>query len=255
MASAPYHETALAVSHGGSALCRSFMPCYGQAMSSIPPNAPAERGSARGGGPRARRPRYLTAALIAALVFGAGCWTEGCARLTYYRGDQDHGATLNASIQSDEDRARAEALYARYVDVADTASGRAVPMAAATFVLGAALLALAARGLGARSNTRSALMQVVAAQAIVVGASFFVLRDVREAELDWELERTLIHQREKLPPEQYAEVVPAVEAMRRWAPPGWLVVRTLTSGLIVLALSRPRAREFFEMAGEPVSER
>ena len=30
-------------------------------------------------------------ALVAALVFGAGCWTEGCKRLAYYRGEREHG--------------------------------------------------------------------------------------------------------------------------------------------------------------------
>lgn len=224
-------------------------------MTSIPPSASTERGSARGAEPRPRRPRYLVVALIAALIFGAGCWTEGCARLTFYRGEQDHGAALNASIRDDGARARAEALYQRYTEVAEAARGRAVPIAAATFVLGAALLALASRGLAGRSNTRSALMQVVVAQALVVGGSYFALRDVREAELDWELDRTLIHQRESLPPEQYAEIVPIVQTMRQWAPPGWLAVRTVASGLIVLALSRPRSREFFETAAEPVSER
>ena len=128
-------------------------------------------------------------------------------------------------------------------------------MAAATFVLGAALLALAARGLAGKSNTRSALMQVVAAQSILVVASYFVTRDMANAEADWQYETALIHQRERLPPDQYQQVVPTLRAMRRWAPPGWLVFRTVASALIVVALSRPRAREFFEAAARPVSER
>lgn len=223
-----------------------------QAMGSIPPNASADGGPsrARETEPRARRPRWLVVALVGALVFGAGCWTEGCGRLAFYRGERDHGTALNASIRDDADRAEAEGLYQRYIDVADAARGRAVPIAAATFVLGAALLALASRGLAGRSNTRGVLMQVVAAQAVVVIGSYFVLRDVRGAELDWEFERSLIHQRESLPPDQYGEIVPTVRVMRRWAPPGWLAFRTLASGLILLALSRPRARAFFEAAGE-----
>lgn len=229
-------------------------------MSSIPP--PHDRDSsapesARGAAPRpvGARPRYLLVALVAALVFGAGCWTEGCGRLAFYRGESDPHANMNATIRDDADRARAEALYQRFVDVADMQRGRAIPMAAATFVLGAALLALAARGLAGRSNTRSALMQVVAAQAIVVVASYFVTRDMWRAEADWQWEMALIHQRERLPPDQYAEVMPAVSAIRRWAPPGWLVIRTVASALIVVALSRPRSREFFEAAGRPISER
>ena len=54
------------------------------------------------------------------------------------------------------------------------------------FVLGAALLALGSRSLSGRVNTRKLLIQLVAAQAFVVGASFFALRDMQRAELDWQ---------------------------------------------------------------------
>jgi hypothetical protein len=232
-------------------------PDRGAPKDSQPPDAPERAGDSRrpevrgerpfaAQGPVARRPRYLLFALIGALVFGAGCWTEGCNRLAFYRGEHDHSATLNASIRDDAERAHAESLYQRFVETSDASKGRAIPMAAATFVLGAALLALAARGLAGRSNTRSALMQVVAAQAIVVCLSYFIMRDMRNAELDWEFERSLIHQHEVLPPDQYRDVVPTVRAMRRWAPPGWLAFRTLASALIFLALSRQGSREFFE---------
>ena len=202
-----------------------------------------------------KKPRYLLVALIMALVFGAGCWTEGCGRLAFYRGERDQSQALNASIKSDVDRTRAEALYHRYTEVADAARARAIPIAAATFVLGAALLALAARGLAGKNNTRSPLVQVVVAQAAIVVLAYFVTRDVRNAELDWEIERTLIHQRETLPADQYEQVVPMMHSMRVIGVPGWLILRTLASGLIVFALTRQRSREFFEAAGNAVSER
>lgn len=202
----------------------------------------------------AARPRYLVVALVVALVFAAGCWTEGCARLQFYRGGRDAGAVLNAQIHDDGDRAQVEDLYKRYTDTAENARGRAVPMAAAMFVLGAALLALAARGLAGRTNARSALVQVVAAQAIVVVASWFVMRDVTEAELDWHLARTLAQQREALKPEEFVKVAPVVRDARRWGGPAWLVVRTVASALIVIALTRRRSREFFD-AANPAAER
>jgi hypothetical protein len=205
----------------------------------------------RGGG---KRPRYVLVALIAALVFGAGCWTEGCNRLAFYRGEREASSSLNAAIHDDTDRARAESLFQRYVDIADSARGRALPLAAGTFVLGAALLALAARGLAGKSNTRSALMQVVAAQAIVVAISYFATRDVHDAELDWEFESSLMSKHETLPPDQYAELVPKVHAVRHWTPPVWLAVRSLASLLILIAFSRPRAREFFDAAAPPVAD-
>jgi hypothetical protein len=195
------------------------------------------------------RPRYLVVALVMALVFGAGCWTEGCARLQFYRGAEDAGAMLNAQIRDDADRSHVEDLYRRFLDVAEAARKRAVPMSAASFVLGAALLALASRGLAGRVNARSALVQVVAAQAIVVVAAFFVLRDVTNAELDWHLARTLAQQREALVPDDFAKIEPVLRDARYYAGPGWLVLRTVASLLIVVALTRPRSRAFFEAAG------
>lgn len=225
-------------------------------MSSIPPPSSSPGREASGStAPGPRRPRYLVVALVAALVFGAGCWTEGCGRLAFYRGESDNAHVLHASIKDEAERARAESLYRRFTEVADENRSRAIPMAAAIFVLGAALLALASRGLAGKTNTRSALVQVVVAQAAVVAASYFVTRDVRNAELDWEIERTLIHQRETLPPDQYQELVPMMASVRRVGVPGWLAVRTLASALIVFALTRPRSREFFEAAGGQVSER
>ncbi len=239
-----------------------FLPCYGLPMSSIPPSvedaakprAEPSRGPTTPP-PKSGRPRYLVVALVGALVFGAGCWTEGCGRLAFYRGEQDRGAALNAAIHDDADRALVEARYQQFLDASDASRGRGIPFAAATFVLGAALLALAARGLAGKSNTRSALMQVVAAQAIVVAASYFATQKARDAELDWQFESSLIHQRESLTPEQYQQVVPTMRATRRWAPPAWLAFRTLASALILVALTRPRSRAFFEAAGTPVSDR
>lgn len=202
-----------------------------------------------------RRPRYLSVALAAALLIGAGCWTDGCGRLAFYRGERDHGAMMNSSVKDDEARARLDALWARVEEVSDNARGRAVPLAAASFVLGAALLALAASGLSGRSNSRSALVQVVAAQAAVVVATYFVLPDVRQAELDWHMEHSLAQQRAKMPPEQHADLAAAAAAVKRFGPPSWLVFRTLASLLIVVALTRPRSRAFFEAAADTVSER
>jgi len=203
----------------------------------------------------AKRPRYLVVALVTALAFGFGCWTDGCARLTFYRGDKDFGAAHNSMIKDDGDRSKADALYRKFVEIADATRKRVIPMASASFVLGAALLAIAARGLAGRSNARSALMQVVAAQAAVVVASHFVTAEYREAERDWQMDRELLVRKEKMRPDEYAQLVPMMSDMRRYVFPGWLVIRTIASGLIVIALSRPRSREFFEAAAGQAAER
>ncbi|MBS2014669.1 MAG: hypothetical protein JST00_17405 [Deltaproteobacteria bacterium] len=224
-------------------------------MSSQPPTD--ERSSTAGAAAKApRRPRYLVAALLMALLFGAGCWTEGCERISFYRGEQDLGRTLDASIRDDADRAKIGALYKRFAEASDAARSRALPLGAAMFVLGAALLALGARGLGGKTNTRSALVQVVTAQAVVVAISYFATREIRWAERDLEVELQLIHQRPSLPADQYEQLVPMMYGLRKAWDPTWLVIRTMASGLIVFALTRARSREFFEAAsGSAVSER
>jgi hypothetical protein len=194
-----------------------------------------------------RRPKFLVVALLMALVFGAGCWTEGCGRLAFYR-DPDALAEHADVIKDEQDKQRIDGLYQRYLDAADAQRGRSIPFSAAIFVLGAALLALTARGLAGKSNTRSALMQVVAAQAIVVGAAYFATKDMRNAELDWKFEETLAVKREDMPPDKYAALVPQWRALRVSMPPAWLGFRSVASVLIIIALSRQKAREFFEAA-------
>ena len=141
-----------------------------------PPSAPEKL---------AARPRYLVVALVTALIFGAGCWTSGCQQLQVYRGSKDQGAEIHALIRDDDERAKVEALYKKHIDASDDARSKGIPLAAATFVLGAALLALASRALAGRTSARAALMQVVAMQAIVGGTHFVAMRAATNAELDW----------------------------------------------------------------------
>jgi hypothetical protein len=222
-------------------------------MSSVPPAA--GESSVKEPLANKKRPRWLVAALVAALVFGAGCWTEGCERLSFYRGDRDARVQMIAQLKDENDRTRVDALYKQYVDIADANRSRGIPLAAATFVLGAALLALAGRGLTGRANARAAIMQVVAAQAIVVAASFFVLKDVRRAEWDWQIEYSVADRRASASPEQIKEAEPIARALMRAYSPTWLAIRSLASALILFALSRQRSREFFEAAAGQVPER
>ena len=219
-------------------------------MSSVPPLDEQESVVAK-----PRRPRYLVIAVLVALVFRAGCWTDGCPRHAFYRTDVDLGGPQNAVLRDEANRARADDMYQTFLDAANRQKGRAVPLAAATFVLGAALLALGSRSLSGRINTRKLLIQLVAAQAIVVGASFFALRDMQRAELEWQLEKTLMLQSEQMPPEDFARVAPPMRAAMHGVPPTWLAMRTLASLLVILALTRPRARAFFDSVDvHPITE-
>lgn len=204
-----------------------------------PPSVPAKAAS---------RPRYLVVALVTALIFGAGCWTSGCAQLQVYRGAKDQGATMNALIRDDRERSEVEALYERHLEAADESRSRGIPLAAATFVLGAALLALASRALAGKTNARAALMQVVAVQAIVGTTHFVAMRAATNAELDWLLAGTLAYKRQTMKPPDYAFWAPVYRGVRQYGEPTVLVVRVIASALVLFALTRQRSREFFEAA-------
>jgi hypothetical protein len=198
----------------------------------------------------ASRPRYLVVALVTALIFGAGCWTSGCQQLQVYRGAKDQGATMNAMIRDDQERAQVEALYKKHLDASDDARTKGIPLAAATFVLGAALLALASRALAGKTNARAALMQVIAVQAIVGTTHFFAMREATNAELDWLLGGTLAYKRQTLRPVDYAVWAPIYRGVRHYGEPTLLVVRAVASVLVLFALTRQRSREFFDAAAD-----
>lgn len=204
--------------------------------------------------PRAPRPRYLVVALVTALIFGAGCWTSGCQQLQIYRGVKDKGAEANALIRDDEARAHLDALYKKQLDAQDESRSKGIPLAAATFVLGAALLALSSRALAGRTNARSALMQVVAAQAIVGTIHFVAMREATNAELDYGLAATLAYRHQTQPPIEYAKWALIHRGLRGWGEPALLGIRVVASALIVFALTRQRSREFFEAASDPAPD-
>jgi hypothetical protein len=231
-------------------------------MSSFPPPPSEDNGrepaAARAEAPDAaqtRRPRWLVVALLVAMVLGTSSWWDGCARLDMYRAESSQAAArVHATIEDKAARGQAEAAYVHLLDVFGASRSRTVPLASATFVLGAALLALASRGLGGRRGSRAALLQVVLVQAAVAGATFFVTRDVREAEHAWEHACRTALQDQAFPPEWKPRAAAIEDFKLRLEAPFGLATRTLASALVVLALTRPRARASFDAEGAPVPE-
>ena len=203
----------------------------------------------------AKRPPWLLAALVVALLFGAGSWNEGCSRIELYRGSQSVDMVVDARVQDEAAREAITKMYERFGAIADDTRSIVLPFAIATFVLGAALLALSARGLAGRTNTRSALVQVVAVQAILAAASFAVTRPYREAELAWNaLDSTAVQRATVQDEVTLRQRTAMIEGARRYSAPVGIVLRMLGSGLVLLALTRQRSREFFEAAGARVPE-
>ncbi len=204
---------------------------------------------------RANRPKYLVVALVVALLFGAGCWMDGCNAIALYKGGHLNPSHASQGIDGEADRAQVEQLFTRFVDLANTHRSRGIPIGAATLVLGAALLAVGTRALAGRTAARSLLIQLVLVQAAVVAAGFFLNGDIRAAELDWYTARTLaLARQDGSDAIKLAQLETLMAGTRRYGVPAWIAIRSVASLLVAFALTRPPARRFFDAVAEAASE-
>jgi len=96
----------------------------------------------------------------------------------------------------------------------------------------------------------------VVAQAGINAAQFWLMRDVFEADLHLFEAKQAAQIHERVPERTRADdMARAASAMLRAANPIVFALRSLTSALVVVALTRRRSREFFNGAGEAVEER
>jgi hypothetical protein len=203
-----------------------------------------------------KRPWYLVLALPAALALGMTGACNGWATVAYYRMpiEPSFGAP---DIADEADRAAVQARFDAYVQTLDAAKPRGWPIAAASLVLGSAMVFFAMRAMGGSRGARTALVQLAIAQAGLTGITYRLLRDVDDAELRWTQAKfwAKAHERvlEKEPVDEVAIHV-GERLLYAWQPVG-LALRTLGSALVVIALTRRRARDFFEAAAAALEER
>jgi len=192
-----------------------------------------------------RRPWYVIAALIGALLLGASGWLSGCNTITFYREPVD---TSFEKLEDKVAREQAKKAADRYIVALDSARPRAFPLGAATFVLGAAIVALVVRAFAGQSGARSALVQVLSVQAGLAVLTYLITKDVREADIVYLTEMSKLAPPGRAPPN-----VAPLETAARVLLPALVMLRSAFSGLLVFALTRPRAVASFEAAA--VSER
>jgi hypothetical protein len=206
-----------------------------------------------------KRPWYLVVALSGALALGMMGGYSGCANFTLYRAPEAAVAARVAEthgIADEADRAAVQARFDAYIDTLDAAKPRGWPLAVATLLLGSAIVFFGMRTIGGSSSGRVALVQLVFVQAGVTAAGAWLMRDVDEAELRFELAKQSAHVRES-----NLEKGDADQMMRMWERvshaiiPVQLALRTLGSALVIVALTRRRSREFFDAASAAIEER
>jgi hypothetical protein len=201
-----------------------------------------------------KRPWYLVLALLGALALGTAGAFEGWSRFVSYH-DPIDPTVIGAGIADEADRLAVIARFEAYLQVLDMAKSRAWPLGVAALVLGTAIFVFAMRALGGRAGARAVLVQLIVAQAGTNAASYWLLRDVFEAELRLREATDAAASRESVPERDQAEVLRAAAKMRRAGYPIALALDTLGSALIVVALTRRRTRAFFDPASEALRER
>ncbi|HEY4015390.1 MAG TPA: hypothetical protein VGM06_18725 [Polyangiaceae bacterium] len=202
-----------------------------------------------------KRPWYLVLALLAALVFGANGARSGWGTVALYH-EPINAAAATQGLSDEADRAAVVSRVEAYLHVLDAEKARGWPLGVATLLLGTATLFFAMRAFGGSSAARAVLVQLVLAQAGVNVLTHVLTRDILEADLRVleASEAATIH--EQIPDAKRAdETMRTAEAMFRIATPLSLAMHLFGSALVVFALTRPRARAFFDPAAAAVRER
>jgi hypothetical protein len=195
-----------------------------------------------------KRPWYLVLALLGAMAIGTAGAFEGWGMFVTYHEPID-ATLIGDGIPNEADRLAVISRFEAYLQVLDVAKPRAWPLSVGALVLGAAVFVFAMRTLGGSGSARAVLVQLVVAQAGLNAASYLLLRDVFEADLRVREGLLAAKSLERMPDRD------RTEGVLRASYPIALALDTLSSALIVVALTRRRARDFFDPTSEALRER
>lgn len=194
-------------------------------------------------------------ALIVSWFFGASAFVEGCRTISFYRDNNNDAHDYVVHVRTAAERTEAMKVAENYLSTMYNAQKRVFPLAVAGMLLGAVMVGFSARAMSGRAGARGALIQIVSVQAALVIGAHVLTADVRYA-------RAAI---DALIAAQLREAVPDAESMEKSLAVSskmfalgetiWLVLRSMASTLIVVALTRSRSRRFFEAAEGRFSER
>jgi hypothetical protein len=186
-----------------------------------------------------KRPWYLALALLGALTLGTLGASTGWGRMLLYHGAVD--ATMEgAGIADEATRQEVVARAQDWLDALDAAKARGWPLAVASLVIGSAVLFFGVRTLGGSSGARTALVQLVIAQAGVNAADYYFMRAYWDA---WHRFHVV---------NQAALAHPDTTLSQ---PRFGVALSGLVSALVVFGLTRRRTRQFLDSAAETAEER
>jgi hypothetical protein len=187
------------------------------------------------------------AALVASWIYGAQALSDGYDQIAFFRGDRPDIHEFTDRIASPDARAAAFDAGEHWVAVRESAQHREMPFGVASLLLGGAMVLFAARSMAFREGSRSKLVQVVVVHAGIVAATFMCTRDVTYAEAAFHLSLSMGSPMTHTfgDPESIQRTKELLPVLQRMAGPLALMVSVAFSSLIVVALTRPRARAFF----------
>jgi hypothetical protein len=202
-----------------------------------------------------RRPWYLVVALLLCSVLGAYGSLDGYETIALYRTTQIDTSYVLREISQEANRQAAQASVDRLLGAMEQEKPKLFPLAAGELVIGLALFMLSIFAMAGRGGARSAVLQLVVAQAGLVVAMHVLTPKVRAAEVDLGLAVKSAQLREngtdsKVVDEAgatYRRIEPYLDAAK-------LGVRTALAILVLVALTRPRTRAFYEARRESPNE-
>ncbi len=193
-----------------------------------------------------RKPWYLVMALL--ICSGLGAWgaTDAWATIEIYRGAQLDPNVVE--VTHEEDRKAVSAALDRMVTAMNSERARAFPLAIGELVLGVAMFVFAAAAINGRGGARRALVQITVAQMLLVAAIFFATPKSRAADIAFrgEVAAAKMVEAGQPRPEVRDRTLPALRVFWQGTSIAALALRAVIAGLIVVALTRPRSRAYYE---------
>ncbi|HXX70428.1 MAG TPA: hypothetical protein VEK07_24820 [Polyangiaceae bacterium] len=204
--------------------------------------------------PARKRPWYLVLALLGALALGSMGACRGWKAVELYREPVDM-SLAGEGIADEADRAAVVARAQAFLQTLDAEKARGWPLAVATLILGGALFTFAIRAMGGSAGSRAVLIQLVMAQAATNALSLLLLHDVFDAEFRyweaWQAARIRANPPDGARTEEtlrtLSSVAPAVPGVE-------LALYSITSALIVVALTRRRSRDLLDAGTEVLGD-
>jgi hypothetical protein len=192
-----------------------------------------------------RRPWYLVLALLICSGLGACGSTAGWGTIVVYRGapldDRSHDFAREDSSKA------VSAAGDRLMAAMDEERPKAFPLAAGELVLGIAMFLLAAAAMTGRGGARRALVQIMLAQTALIIATFVLTPKFRHAQIDLAVAQEAAKLVETgQTQDQVDRAMPAVHLLYGGISVFALVLRSVVGGLVIVALTRRRSREYYE---------